>query len=168
MTIYIYRYDYNIYMIIIYIWLYIHETHIYIYDYICTSPYLHVYSEIKATNSKRLEATQKGYCPASTPAFSGWPSPRGQVTRWYWNEVLQLAADTHTISYFVLNPAKPFVFVESTYVLAKQINIKILGASTKMYQDLQCFPRCVTSLASSYQKRKMCLDPGTWKKSGKA
>ena len=123
--------------------------HTYIYDYICTSPYLHVYSEIKATNSKRLEATQKGYCPASTPVFSGC-----QVTRWYWNEVLQLAADTHTISYLVLNPAKPFVFVESTYVLAKQINIKILGASTKMYQDLQCFPRCVTSLASSYQKRK--------------
>ena len=43
--------------------------HTYIYDYICTSPYLHVYSEIKATNSKRLEATQKGYCPASTPVF---------------------------------------------------------------------------------------------------
>ena len=89
--------------------------HTYIYDYICTSPYLHVYSEIKATNSKRLEATQKGYCPASTPVFSGC-----QVTRWYWNEVLQLAADTHTISYLVLNPAKPFVFVESTYVLAKK------------------------------------------------
>ena len=118
--IHIYRYDYNIY---IYDYnIYIHEKHIYIYYYICTSPYLHVYSEIKATNSKRSEATQKGYCPASTPdspddRLPGVKLLVGAGLRCF--NSLRILILSHTWCSTRLNP----LFLHSqpmTYVLAKK------------------------------------------------
>ena len=150
---YIYRYDYNIYIYDYNIYIYIHEKHIYIYIYyyICTSPYLHVYSEIKATNSKRSEATQKGYCPASTPdspddRLPGVKLLVGAGLRCF--NSLRILILSHTWCSTRLNP----LFLHSqpmTYVLAKK-KIK------KQHKNSWCFNQDVPRSSVLYS---LCHQP---------